>query len=308
MRISNAKAITQGISNIEFLKSVMNIIKKILISLLVFGIISCSNPTERQPVLPADKQVAVSTPAEAKSSFPPTVKAALDRTATRELTFNSEEHTYSSVFEYYQHRKDDSDYSVWTEKLFGRCCTEADLQYSETLEWSVTSDIDHPKYPVSQLTDTWFTKTFAFKESEQPKIDLRLDLKSKRYRTTGSNLKSHNDLLRSEDTIAYPLDLSLVNGYTKSVDLYKNNGRIKTINVFHNGQLNCVVELMDSPEIQRFSLDLAFLKNDVVTLQPISFYKGLKYDDVCLTEIQRCVCMSGYSTLNEKYSAYNDGE
>lgn len=281
----------------------MNILNKLLISLLVFGVVSCSSSTENQNAqAQTEKKENISQTAP-KSNLP-TVKAKLDRTAIKELTEHTKEKGYASIFGYYQYRKGEKDYDVWTEKMFGRCCTEADLQYSETLGWSITSDIDNPKYPVAQLTDTWFTKAYAFKESQQPKIELRADLESKILH--GS--KSHNDILKSKDTIAYPLELSLVNGYTKTVQLYKDNGRVKALNVFHNGQLNCVVELMDTPEIQRFSLDLAFLKEDVVTLQPISFYKGIMYDDVCLTEIQSCVCKSGYKQLNETYSAYHDGK
>lgn len=285
----------------------MNSILKILIGFLILCVLGCSDSSttktdaseiNKQPSMPTQQTTTI-------SSGPTTIKAKLDMAGNRELIVGRQDNPFKSVFEAYQFRKDNEDYDVWSEKLFGRCCTEADLLYSETLMWQITSDIENPKYPASQLTDTWFTKAYVFKENQQPKINIRLDLDRKSLRESYGS-KSHKDLLKSEDTIAYPLDLSLVNGYTKSLDLYKDNGRVKAMNVFHNGNLKAVVELMDSPEIQRFSLQLAFMKEDVVTLQPISFYKGLRSDDVCLSEIQSCVCQSGFKRLNQTYSAYKD--
>lgn len=283
----------------------MNAILKILISGLIILFVGCSDSSSNKTEPAPTAQQSTPSPTPTAPSGPVTIKAKLDMEANRALTKGTPDTPFKSVFEAYQFRKDEEDYDVWTEKLFGDCCTEVDMLYSETLKWQISSDIENPKYPVRQLTDTWFTKAYVFKETQQPKIDIRLDLDRKSIRGN-YGLKSTKELLNSNDTIAYPLDLSLVNGYTKSLDLYKNNGRVKALNAFHNGKLIGVVELMDSPEIQRFNLQIAFMKEDVVTLQPISFYKGLRSDDVCISEIQSCVCESGYKGLNQKYSAYSD--
>ena len=290
----------------QFKPTFMKYCFSLFICLVMLG---CSSPGSEHKANSNNSQQIATVPVNQAAPKPlgaGSIKAILDQSNLSDLTDGVHNKNYKSVFDYYRHRKEEDDYDVWTENLFGRCCTEADLLYSETLQFSISSDIKNPKYPASQLTDTWFTKAYAFKDTQSPKIDIRVDLKTEDTRRTAYGIKQHKEVLKAEDTIAYPFNISLVNGYTKSVDLYKANARVKELKVFHNDQPKGTVLLMDSPEIQRFSLDLAFLKNDVITLQPISFFKGLKFDDVCISEIQSCVCESGHQSINQKYSAYED--
>lgn len=111
-----------------------------------------------------------------------------------------------------------------------------------------------------------------------------------------------DDVLKTKDTILKPFRLSVVNGYVKSEQTFKENGRIKQFKVFLNDNFQGSVELLDTPLVQEFNLDFIFTKNDVVTLIPINYYKGTKYNDVCISEIQSSLSQITHFTINKKYN------
>ena len=61
------------------------------------------------------------------------------------------------------------------------------------------------------------------------------------------------------------------------------------------------VTLLDTPLIQQFEMDFSFFKDDEVTLVPISFYNGSKYDDICISEIQSSLSKITHPSINQKY-------
>lgn len=231
-------------------------------------------------------------------------KAVVDQKANEEIQYFLEPKR-ESIFEYYEYSMIDADYEVWTDKLFGQCCTATDLVYSDILSYQISSDIEQEKYPVENLTDTKFTTAYVFKEGEKPKINIQLILGTNDFNEM-HGIKAPEEVLKETDGILDPFKISLINGYVKSEKLFKDNGRVKEMKVLLNGNHQCNVELLDTPLVQEMSLDFVFKKNDVVTFIPISSYKGLKYDDVCISEIQSCLCGSAHPSLNKKYKVYNN--
>ncbi|EZH73413.1 hypothetical protein ATO12_15855 [Aquimarina atlantica] len=204
----------------------------------------------------------------------------------------------STIYEYYQHEKID-EVAIWSEKLFGRCCTEADLDYSELLFFDITTNSMNKKYPFENLSDKTYRTTFVFEENENTAISIRLNRNNKWHKTQTNLLV--DDVLKTNDTILYPFRLSIVNGYVKSDKTFKENGRVKKIKVFLNNNYQDTVQLQDTPLVQEFNLDFIYSKNDVVTLMPISYYKGTKYSDICISEIQSSLSRITHPSINRKY-------
>jgi len=203
-----------------------------------------------------------------------------------------------SIFTYYKTEIDD-EVVIWSDKMFGRCCTEADLLYSELLSFDISANINNPTYPYSNLSDTKYRTAYAFKEKQGVEIYLKLNRKSE-YHSYHTKL-SVDEVLKPNDTILNPFKLSLVNGYTKSKEVFKQNGRIKTMKIFLNEKYRGTVLLQDTPLVQCFELDILFTRNDIIKLIPINYYKGTKYDDICISEIQSNLGTIAFSSLNKKY-------
>lgn len=54
----------------------------------------------------------------------------------------------------------------WSEKMWGRCCTEADLQFEETLWYKLSCNQQGEKYPFSNATDIAYNSAFVFKAED----------------------------------------------------------------------------------------------------------------------------------------------
>jgi len=203
-----------------------------------------------------------------------------------------------SIFEYYKHEKID-EVAIWSDKMFGRCCTEADLEYSELLEFDITANLNEQKYPFSNLSDKSYGTSFVFKEQQNAEIYLKLKRNEDKHRYHTELVTDY--VLKDNDTLLKPFKLSLVNGYVKSEKTFKENGRVKELNVFLNNTYKGDVQLLDTPLVQEFQLDFLFTKNDVVKLVPKTFYKGTRYDDVCISEIQSSLAQITHPSINKKY-------
>lgn len=100
-------------------------------------------------------------------------------------------------------------------------------------------------------------------------------------------------------------DISLVNGYAKNLSVWKANSRVKTLNVYDNDELIATVNLKDTYKIQSFKLprpfpnrpdnvtyyikdeeDLMNIPTSELKLLIVDVYKGDKYDDTAISEIQ----------------------
>ncbi len=84
-------------------------------------------------------------------------------------------------------------------------------------------------------------------------------------------------------------ELVIWNGYIKNTDLWKANSRVAKFKLIINGQPNAILELQDITNAQSFKIDPVqstdSTKDLILTLEIIEVYKGTKYDDVVISEI-----------------------
>ncbi len=83
-------------------------------------------------------------------------------------------------------------------------------------------------------------------------------------------------------------DLTLVNGYAKNKSIWEANSRVKQFKVYRNKKIIAIVNLLDSPNVQSFSLGDSVYKNRLTVGEKIDFvitkvYKGKKYKDTAIT-------------------------
>ena len=100
--------------------------------------------------------------------------------------------------------------------------------------------------------------------------------------------------------------LMFYNGFQKTIDLWKNNSRVKTFKVYLNNVPLCFLELEDKMVAQEFAFESViegyFIKEDdfesvmnhgiitdegeyLIRLEIYEVYKGKKWKDVCVTDI-----------------------
>jgi hypothetical protein len=80
------------------------------------------------------------------------------------------------------------------------------------------------------------------------------------------------------------LCLTIYNGHQKSIDLWKNNSRVKTFKVYRNNSPICFLELEDIMSGQSFSLEDVG-GSDRLRFEIVEIYKGDKWKDVCVSDI-----------------------
>lgn len=210
--------------------------------------------------------------------------------------------TGQSIYDYYESESYD-EVAIWSDKMFGRCCTEADLSYSELLDFNISTNKINKTHPKSNLSDTKYSTAYAFNKNENTEIYLKLDRNNEFH-----DMNTYcpvDDILKVNDTILKPFRLSLVNGFTKSEETFKQNGRVKEMKVLLNNSYKGTVLLKDSPLVQEFEVDFIFSKNDIVTLIPISYYKGTKHNTIYISEIQKSMAHITHPSLNKKYIIYD---
>ena len=210
-----------------------------------------------------------------------------------------------SIFDYYKHEKID-EVAIWSDKMFGRCCSNTDLSFGENLFFKISSKSratkptgGNEKYPIKNASDTKYLTAFAFKPNTNVKINLQLDLSSAKSYLQGKF--SNRNILKPNDVIMNPIKLSIINGYVKSEALFYQNGRVKELKVYVNNKYKETVTLLDTPLVQEFKVNAIFKTNDTITLEPKTYYKGSKYNDICISEIQTNLGETVLGSLNEKY-------
>ncbi|WP_108809039.1 NADase-type glycan-binding domain-containing protein [Aquimarina spinulae] len=202
-----------------------------------------------------------------------------------------------TIFDYYKQELIE-EHSAWSDKLFGRCCSNTDLTFTENLFYKISSNFKNEKYLITNISDTDYSTAYVFKPNTKVKINIQLDL----GKSFLSGRYSNKKLLNPNEVIMNPIKLSLINGYVKSKALFYENTRVKEIKVYVNHKYVETVVLMDKPLVQEFKVNAIFKTNDIITLEPISFYKGSKYDDVCISEIQTNLGKTALPGLNKKYN------
>lgn len=95
-------------------------------------------------------------------------------------------------------------------------------------------------------------------------------------------------------------NVTISNGYNKNETTWKNNSRVKTLNIYENDKLLMIVNLADTRDLQKFDLphpipnrkggdglsEQEENKPDVCLRMVITeVYKGDKYDDTAISEI-----------------------
>lgn len=202
-----------------------------------------------------------------------------------------------SIYDYYR-QEETGDYMTWSDKMFGRCCSNTDLTFNENLFFKISSNLNDEKYPITNLSDTQYSTAFVFKSNSEVKIYLQLDLDKSFLQGKYSN----KNLFNSDDIIMNPIKLSLINGYVKTKALFYENGRVKELEVYVNNRFIQTILLMDSPLVQEFEINAIFKTNDIITLEPKTYYKGTKYDEICISEIQSNLGETALPSLNKKYN------
>ena len=220
----------------------------------------------------------------------PNLKAVIDIEALEQVgQFQNEG---EGLFDLYDQSLDEVE--AWTDKMWGRCCTEADMRFTEFLGYTYKIDIDNSTYPFSNAEDALFSTAFVLDELGQNAITLEFDCNTNMYGRLGE--KKACELIADSIPIQEVFELSLVNGYAKSQKTFDENSRIKEVEIWRNGEHMCNCSLLDTPKIQIIKGNFSFYKNDVVKLVPISVWKGTKYEDVCLSALQMSL---GYSANPE---------
>ena len=83
--------------------------------------------------------------------------------------------------------------------------------------------------------------------------------------------------------------IKIYNGYIKNSDLWAANARVSKFKLLINGQPKAILELLDLPSTQIFSIDpinsTESNQDLIVTFEILEIYKGDKYDDVAISEI-----------------------
>jgi hypothetical protein len=219
-------------------------------------------------------------------------KARLDNEALFQLGIYEDHPEKMTIYQLYDQSLDEVD--SWTDKLWGRCCTEADMRFSEFLEFKISCQTTNLKYPFSNVLDNLFATCFVFNERDDVSISIGFKANNDMYGRLKN--KTGFDVIGDTDTIQNYFQISIVNGYAKSEQTYTENGRIKEVELWLNGVHKCNCRLMDTVAVQIVQGNFPFFKNDLIEMVPVSYYSGQKYDDVCISAIQRNL---GYGTNPE---------
>jgi hypothetical protein len=84
-------------------------------------------------------------------------------------------------------------------------------------------------------------------------------------------------------------EIIIWNGYVKNSDLWKANSRVAKFKMLINGKPTAILELKDVNKTQSFKINpiqsTDSTKDLILTLEILEVYKGTKYDDVAVSEI-----------------------
>jgi hypothetical protein len=84
-------------------------------------------------------------------------------------------------------------------------------------------------------------------------------------------------------------EILIWNGYIKNTDLWKSNSRVAKFKMIVNGKPTAILELKDVNNTQSFKINpiqsTDSTKDLILTLEILEVYKGTKYDDVAVSEI-----------------------
>lgn len=90
----------------------------------------------------------------------------------------------------------------------------------------------------------------------------------------------------------YPSEITnveIINGYVKNELSWENNSRVKKMKMFVNGVPYAILNLQDNSNLQTFSvgkIPIEYKNPIVLRFEIIDVYRGAKYDDTAITEIE----------------------
>lgn len=229
----------------------------------------------------------------------PITEAYVDQLAMDNITEYMDA-TGLTTFEIYN--APDDEYENWAESFWGRCCTEADMTFSEYLSYQITTSSEGKSYPFSFALDESYNTAYAFEAKDHITISVRFNAETNSYRKDNAKVI---DIVKATDTLSSPFRISIINGYVKSEKVYTENARIAEVELWLNGVHQCNCKLLDTPEAQVISGNFPFFKNDLVEIKPVKFYDGSIYDDICLSAIQFNLGDITHPDINKNYSIWN---
>jgi hypothetical protein len=275
---------------------------KIYIIISLFFLLSCknnSNQTQNVNTVKKHLITADTIRIEHPKKEVHIVKSVIDTVSINEIKHFIENKSLP-IYSYYQ--KDIDDLDTWSRKIFGNS-QGVDITYAECFIFKVTSNFENKKYPVSNLSDFHYKTAYVFKATDTVVIQLKID---KDHWYFKNNPKVHPDeILKVTDTVMYPIKLSLINGYVKNKTLFYKNGRVKQMEVLVNKKSKGIVVLLDTPLVQEFSINTLFKRDDIITLKPLTYYKGTAFDDICISEIQHSLGYTAHPSINKKATKYH---
>ena len=82
--------------------------------------------------------------------------------------------------------------------------------------------------------------------------------------------------------------IAIINGYAKTDELWKNNGRVKKLKLIIDNKEEYILELEDTKDLQLFDINYkndSIIKEVNMEFEILEVYSGEKYEDVCLTSL-----------------------
>lgn len=92
----------------------------------------------------------------------------------------------------------------------------------------------------------------------------------------------------------------IYNGYQSSPKNWKYNSRVKRFKVYRHGEAICYLDLTDEMGAQYFELPYKFVNwetKENFKFEIVEVYKGDKWDDVCISEVDHVACCFAPTTL-----------
>jgi len=81
--------------------------------------------------------------------------------------------------------------------------------------------------------------------------------------------------------------IEVLNGYIKSDTLWKENGRVKSLKMYKNGEPTAILMLEDTKKMQVFDIGYIPLGQETkLKFEILDVYKGSKYEDTVITELE----------------------
>lgn len=224
----------------------------------------------------------------------PLMKAVTDHEALKQVgQYRSDKP--ESIYDLYDQSEDEV--MAWTDKLWGRCCTEADMRFTEFLGFNISATVKNTRYPFSNALDNLFATAYVVQPEDSVRFNVTFDGETNMYGRL--NNKVGSDLITKEDTIQSRFQMSIVNGYAKSAKTFIENARIKTVELWLNGEHKCNCRLLDKADIQIIQGNFPLFKSDQIVIIPIDYYEGEKYTDVCISAFQQSLGYGAHKKLDE---------